>query len=215
MRSVALSPDGTEILAALDGLNFPGDVLATIDPTTQSITATANLETGTDTLGELTSDSSRDYVWVTDESAGDDVVQNLNLAVSDPASQPYVTAVGGTSLTALGPAPTETTWNDQLHFAEGAGGGGISKTFSMPAYQQPLGTVTGSTGTPCGNSSGDCREIPDVSADADPSTGYVIYDSVNSLGGRLSGARAGPPPCGRVSSRLPHRRTATRRVTAL
>ncbi len=194
VRSVGLSPDGTEILAALDGLNFPGDVLATISPTTQSITATANLETGTDTMGELASDSSRDYVWVTDQSAGDDVVQNLNLAVSDPASQPYVTAVGGTSLTALGPAPSETTWNDQLHFAEGAGGGGISKTFSMPAYQQPLGTVTGSTGTPCGNANGDCREIPDVSADADPSTGYVIYDSVNGLGWTAIGGTSGAAP---------------------
>ena len=194
VRSVALSPDGSEVLAALDGLNFPGDVLATIDPATQSITATANLETGSDTLGELTSDTSRDYAWVTDESAGDDVVQNLNLAVSDPASQPYVTAVGGTSLTALGPAPTETTWNDRLAFAEGAGGGGVSETFSMPAYQQPLGTVTGSTGTPCGNSSGDCREIPDVSADADPSTGYVIYDSVNSLGWTAVGGTSGAAP---------------------
>ncbi len=162
--------------------------------TTQSIIATANLETGTDTMGEVASDSSLDYVWVTDQSAGDDVVQNLNLAVSDPASQPYVTAVGGTSLTALGPAPTETTWNDQLHFAEGAGGGGISKTFSMPAYQQPLGTVTGSTGTPCGNANGDCREIPDVSADADPSTGYVIYDSVNSLGWTAIGGTSGAAP---------------------
>ena len=47
----------------------------------------------------------------------------------------------------------------------------------MPGFQQPLGTVTGSSGTPCGNASGDCREVPDVSADADPSTGYVIYDS--------------------------------------
>ncbi len=194
VRSVALSPDGTEILAALDGLNFPGDVLATIDPNTPSITATANLETGTDTLGELTSDSSRNYVWVTDESADDDVVQNLNLAVSDPSSQPYVTAVGGTSLTALGPAPTETTWNDQLDFAEGAGGGGVSETFSMPAYQQPLGTVTGSSGTPCDNSSGDCREIPDVSADADPSTGYVVYDSVNSLGWTAIGGTSGAAP---------------------
>ncbi len=163
----------------LDGLIFPGDVLATINPTTQAIISTVNLETGADTMGALAVDGTRDYLWVTDASAADDVVQNLNLGVSDPASQPYVTAVGGTSVSALGPAPTETTWNDQLHYAEGSGGGGISQRFVMPAFQQSLGTVTGSSGTPCGNSSGDCREIPDVSADADPSTGYVIYDSVN------------------------------------
>ena len=134
-------------------------------------------------------------MWVVDQTAGADVVQNLNLAVSDPASQPYVTAVGGTSLTALGPAPTETTWNDQLNFAEGAGGGGISKTFSMPAYQQPLGTVTGSSGTPCSNQAGDCREIPDVSADADPSTGLRhLRRSVRRVGMETIGGTSGAAP---------------------
>ncbi len=187
-QSVALSPGGAQVLAVLDGLSFPGDVLATINPTTQTIVATVNLETGGDTMGALASDGTRDYVWVTDLTTNHDVVQNLNLAVSDPASQPYVTAVGGTSLQAIGPAPTETTWNDQLHYAEGAGGGGISKTFTMPAYQQALGTVSGSSGTPCANSSGDCREVPDVSADADPSTGYVIYDSGWMAIGGTSGA---------------------------
>ena len=49
-------------------------------------------------MGQLVSDGTRDYVWVTDQTNGGDVIQNLNLAVSDPASQPYVTAVGGTSL---------------------------------------------------------------------------------------------------------------------
>ena len=162
--SVALSPNGSQVLAVLDGLTFPGDVLATINPTTQTIISTVNLETSTDTMGGLAVDGTRDYVWITDATANDDVVQNLNLAVSDPASQPYVTAVGGTTVSALGPAPTESTWNDQLHYAEGAGGGGISQTFGMPAYQQSLGTVSGSSGTPCGNSNGDCREVPDVSA---------------------------------------------------
>ena len=64
-----------------------------------------------------------------------------------------------------------------LNYSEGAAGGGISQSFSMPAYQQPLGTVSGSSGTPCANASGNCREVPDVSADADPSTGYIVYDT--------------------------------------
>ena len=51
--------------------------------------------------------------------------------VDDPGSQPYVTSVGGTALTALGPPPTETVWNN----AEGASGGGISSNWAMPAYQ--------------------------------------------------------------------------------
>ncbi len=194
VQSVGLSPSGNQVLAVLDGLTFPGDVLATINPTSQTIVSTVNLETGTDTMGALVSDGTRNYVWVTDVTGNDDVVQNLNLAVSDPASQPYVTAVGGTSVQALGPAPTETTWNDQLHYAEGAGGGGISQTFTMPAFQQTLGTVTGSSGTPCGNASGDCREVPDVSADADPSTGYVVYDASNGLNWTAIGGTSGAAP---------------------
>ena len=103
-------------------------------------------------MGQLVSDGTLGYVWVTDETSnGSDVVQNLNLAVSDPASQPYVTAVGGTSFGAraptLGPPPTETRpGTTSCYYSEGAGGGGISQTFAMPAYQQALGTVTGSSG---------------------------------------------------------------------
>ena len=98
VQSIGLSPDGNEVLAVLNGLNFPGDVLATINTATNAITATVGLETGTDTMGQLVSDGTLGYVWVTDSTSGGDVLQNLNLAVSDPASQPYVTAVGGTSL---------------------------------------------------------------------------------------------------------------------
>ena len=203
VQSIGLSPDGNEVLAVLNGgpTFFPGDVLATINTTTNAISATVALETGTDSMGQLVSDGTLGYVWVTDKSNKTDVVQNLNLAVSDPASQPYVTAVGGTSLGhgahTLGPPPLEQSWNDGSYFSEGAGGGGISKTFTMPAYQQALGVVSGSSGTPCGNGSGDCREVPDVSADADPSSGYVIYDSVpqNGLNGwnALGGTSAAAP----------------------
>ena len=200
VQSIGLSPDGNEVLAVLNGLSFPGDVMATIDTATQAITSTVSLQTGTDSMGQLVSDGSLGYVWVTDATHGGDVIQNLNPAVSDPASQPYVTAVGGTSLghgtQTLGPPPTEQVWNDALYYSEGAGGGGISSTFAMPAYQQALGTVTGSSGTPCAAASGDCREIPDVSADADPSSGYVIYDTVNAnLGGwNALGGTSGATP---------------------
>jgi hypothetical protein len=203
VQSIGMSPDGTEVLAVLAVLNGqsfpPDDVMATIDTTTNAISSTVNLETGTDTMGQLVSDGTLGYVWVTDETNNTDVIQNLSAAVTDPASQPYVTAVGGTSFghgsPDLGPPPTEQAWNDALYYSEGAGGGGISATFSMPSYQQPLGTVSGSTGTPCANSGGDCREIPDVSADADPSTGYIIYDDQQGLGGWTAlGGTSGATP---------------------
>jgi subtilase family serine protease len=52
-------------------------------------------------------------------------------AVDDPASQPFVTGVGGLTLSSTSYPPAETVWND----ASGAGGGGISSNWAMPSYQ--------------------------------------------------------------------------------
>ena len=118
------------------------------------------------------------------------------LSVDDPGSQPDVTSVGGTDLTALGAPPTqppaESVWNDPSF---GASGGGISNAWSMPSWQSGSG-VTGipsslSSGAPCGSASGYCREVPDVSASADPQHGYVVYFS--GQWGIEGGASAGPP----------------------
>ena len=106
-------------------------------------------------------------------------------AVDDPGSQPYVTSVGGTSMQTLGSpatpttaaiAPTQSVWNSD----NGASGGGISANWAMPAYQADAAPALGvvkaySTRKPCGAPAGFCREVPDVSADADPNTGLVIY----------------------------------------
>jgi kumamolisin len=97
------------------------------------------------------------------------------LSVQDPAGQPFVTAVGGTSLTALGPPPTETAWNEAQK-GGGAGGGGISALWPMPTWQVGGGAVDAySSGEPCGAASGYCREVPDVAASADAFHGYEIY----------------------------------------
>ncbi|MGH2850776.1 MAG: protease pro-enzyme activation domain-containing protein, partial [Solirubrobacteraceae bacterium] len=98
-------------------------------------------------------------------------------SVSDPASQPFATGVGGTSLN-TGSSPSETVWNTGGH----ATGGGISVVWGMPAYQTASDATTGvlnadSSGTPCGAATGYCREVPDVSGDANPSSGYYIYYS--------------------------------------
>ncbi len=96
------------------------------------------------------------------------------LAVDDPASQPYVTAVGGTQLADSGPSQNEVTW-DVPGFA--AGGGGISGIWPMPTWQSGSGIVSGTgTGSACAAPSGSCRETPDVSADAASSPGgYTFY----------------------------------------
>jgi hypothetical protein len=110
---------------------------------------------------------------------------DTQLAVDDPAGQPLVTGVGGTTLNAIGPRPLETVWNSAGASTDpgqppGAGGGGNSSFWPMPADQRSAaGSLhvigSGSSGAPCGNTGGYCREVPDVAADADPSTGYLIY----------------------------------------
>jgi subtilase family serine protease len=101
------------------------------------------------------------------------------LAVDDPGSDPYVTSVGGTSLTSADPA-SQTAWNDSY----GAGGGGVSALWTMPTYQggasASLGVISSASSTSScaaatGNTGAYCRQVPDVSADADPATGYLIY----------------------------------------
>jgi len=107
------------------------------------------------------------------------------LAVDDPSSQPLVLGVGGTTLSSLGPRPSESVWNDGGTVAgellqPGAGGGGISNLWPMPAAQHNAGAglnvlAAGATGAQCGTPGGFCRQVPDVAADANPATGYIIY----------------------------------------
>lgn len=113
-------------------------------------------------------------------------VPNGGQAVDDPGSEPFVTGVGGTTLGAPGPPPSESVWNHGgnptglLVAQGGAGGGGVSHAWAMPGYQTDAAPSLhvigpGSQGGACANNNGQCREVPDVSADADPATGYIIY----------------------------------------
>ena len=63
------------------------------------------------------------------------------LAVSYPASSPYVTAVGGTNvaLTAANKLQAQTVWND-APLDLSAGGGGLSTMFTRPSYQNGFDT---------------------------------------------------------------------------
>jgi len=113
---------------------------------------------------------------------------DFDLSVEDPSAQPFATAVGGTSLTSFNAPPVEGVWNDGPNpecrcTNDGIGGGtggGISKEWTMPSYQSgapaALGVINSdSSATPCGGGAADCREVPDVSADGDLLTGYVIF----------------------------------------
>jgi kumamolisin len=120
-------------------------------------------------------------------------------SVGDPAAQPWVTGVGGTSFGTYDPknttSPTypkgfETVWNplnscsgstsgQQNCLNYGAGGGGTSAFWPAPTYQHGPGVVRARSayGPDCSlaNSGQLCREVPDVSANADEYTPYAEY----------------------------------------
>ena len=87
-----------------------------------------------------------------------------------------MTAVGGTSLrTGTSGTGHETTWGTPNTGSGGAGGGGMSTYFPMPAWQTGAGVVNSfSNPALCGQTTTQCREVPDVSLDANPDTGYIV-----------------------------------------
>ncbi|HEY3752554.1 MAG TPA: protease pro-enzyme activation domain-containing protein [Pseudonocardiaceae bacterium] len=77
-------------------------------------------------------------------------------AVDYPSASPFNTGVGGTTLTtgAGGVYSSERAWSGS--------GGGVSIRVARPSYQPGTGTM---------------RTVPDVSADADPNTGFSIFSA--------------------------------------
>lgn len=128
--------------------------------------------------GEFSSESSFDYhcrltAAVCAFASGDSGNPGLY-----PAYSPYVLAVGGTtlSLTASGSVISETAWDGS--------GGGVSQYEGKPSYQSGVNAYTK-------------RGIPDVSYDADPNTGFAVYDTVAYQGQKgwfqVGGTSAGAP----------------------
>jgi len=104
---------------------------------------------------------------------------NFPYNVSNPATDPYITGVGGTQLlTTTGEQyELENCWNEFPYY--GATGGGISTYWSQPAYQNiPYSGYTAGNG-----GSTTMRNVPDVAADAAVTTGVAVY--VSSQGGWL------------------------------
>jgi subtilase family serine protease len=104
--------------------------------------------------------------------------------VETPSSDPFATAVGGTTL-GIGrhdPRLFETGWstgissdiNNKWVFEgeQGADGGGPSLLWAQPSYQR--GVVPSSLAVAPGNRGGLVRAVPDISALADPFTGMAV-----------------------------------------
>jgi len=107
--------------------------------------------------------------------------------VNFPASDPYVTTIGGTDLHSdtQGNYQSETAWNNKY----GATGGGVSQHFKEPQWQQSLNSndqhiLNG------------YRGLPDIAYNANPGDSILYYSS---FGGQpvgwatIGGTSEGPP----------------------
>jgi kumamolisin len=148
-------------------------VHATPTPTAVSISWGGNEDSwtaqGRNALNQAMADAAALGVTVCvaagDNGSGDGATGTASHA-DFPASSPYALACGGTRLvadTATATVTSETVWDSN----GGGTGGGVSDIFPLPAWQNDAGVPTSSTG-------GTGRGVPDVAADADPSTGYQI-----------------------------------------
>jgi subtilase family serine protease len=96
-----------------------------------------------------------------------------------PAASPYVIGVGGTTLS------VNSTGNYLSEKAWGGSGGGISTVETEPSYQLNF---------PIPNNPSKFRGEPDVAYNADPNTGFAIYDSYGQGGWLvIGGTSAGSP----------------------
>ena len=118
-------------------------------------------------------------------SSGDDNDESLVVGyrtVDWPASSPFVTAVGGTSLGVgqNGSRVVETGWGTYTASLRSDGtwttptwlygaGGGVSRIFAEPSYQ--VGVVPSSVFAAQGRTG---RAVPDIGAFGDPNTGYLV-----------------------------------------
>jgi kumamolisin len=105
-----------------------------------------------------------------DNGSSDGVNDGAN-HVDFPASSPHILACGGTSLESRdGEITSETVWNNGKQ--GGAGGGGYSNQFPLPAWQ-----ASANIPVPAGGG----RGVPDVCGNADPDTGYKVSVDGQSL----------------------------------
>ena len=117
------------------------------------------------------------------DSGSTDGLNDSEAHVDFPASSPFVTGCGGTSITVAGTPSSivsESVWNDGP--SGGGTGGGISSIFPVPNYQQGLLLPP-----PVNPGAAAGRGVPDVSGNADPNSGYQIrVDGIDTVVGGTS-----------------------------
>jgi kumamolisin len=107
-------------------------------------------------------------VMVSSGDTGAMILSKTKAEASYPATDPWVTACGGTTIGNIeGNNFTEYIWNDSFGNGQhGASGGGVSAAFPVPAYQTGFSIPNSLTTKNPG------RGIPDIAGNASVNSGY-------------------------------------------
>lgn len=174
----AIAPKAT-ILLVESTTNSLADLLAGVDTAVRNGASVVSMSW---TVGEFSSESRQDNHFVSTgvtflAASGDN-----GTGVAYPASSPDVVGVGGTSLA------LDANGNYQGEAAWSGSGGGLSVREVEPLFQSVYAIPNDPRGF---------RGTPDVSYNANPGTGFAVYDSVPLSGASgwfcVGGTSAGSP----------------------
>lgn len=165
----AVCPDCNIVLVEASSSSMANLAQAVTEAKTFGPAAITNSYGGTEASSETADNSiySAGPATAITAATGDD-----GYGVEYPAASPDLTAVGGTSLTYTGSGAglqwqAQTVWSDS--------GSGCSADEAMPSWQDDQGVYTQSS--TCTR-----RQVADISADANPETGFAAYDSYRESG---------------------------------
>jgi subtilase family serine protease len=174
----AVAPKATILLVEAPS-NSLSDLLAAVDVAVRDGASVVSMSW---TVGEFNGEISLDNHFVSNGVTFLAASGDGGTGVAYPAASPDVVGVGGTTLTlsANGSYSSETAWSGS--------GGGLSTMEREPSFQSQFAIPDDPRGY---------RGTPDVSYNANPGTGYAIYDSVgiNGYSGwfQVGGTSAGTP----------------------
>lgn len=174
----AMAPKAVIVLVETPSNSF-SDLLGGVQTATRNGASVVSMSW---TVGEFSSEASYDNYFASNSVTFVAAAGDSGTGVAYPAASPFVTGVGGTSLAldANGNYLSETAWNES--------GGGLSAVEHEPLFQAQFAIPDDSRGR---------RGAPDVSYNANPGTGYALYDSVGISGVtgwfQVGGTSAGTP----------------------
>jgi subtilase family serine protease len=192
----AVAPKATILLVEAPS-NSLSDLFAGVDAAVRDGASVVSMSW---TSGEFNGETSFDNHFVSSGVTFLAASGDSGTGVAYPAASPDVIGVGGTTLVlnANGSYSSETAWSGS--------GGGISTFEREPSFQAQFAIPDDARGY---------RGSPDVSYNANPSTGYAIYDSVaiNGYSGwfQVGGTSAGTPQWAGLFAIANSLRTAARK----